>query len=47
MDLRRGAQLAVDTVVDFLKSHTKVITTPHEVAQVSWFWSDDNNNSRI
>lgn len=36
MDLRRGAQMAVDAVVDFLKSHTKVITTPQEVAQVKW-----------
>lgn len=35
MDLRRGAQMAVDAVVDFLKAHTKVITTPQEVAQVS------------
>ncbi|KAG0741861.1 hypothetical protein G6F57_000520 [Rhizopus arrhizus] len=35
MDLRRGAQMAVDAVVDFLKSHTKVITTPQEVAQVA------------
>ena len=36
MDLRRGAQMAVDAVVDFLKSHTKVITTPQEVAQVKY-----------
>ncbi|KAF7721312.1 chaperonin [Apophysomyces ossiformis] len=35
MDLRRGAQLAVDAVVDFLKTHTKVITTSAEVAQVA------------
>ncbi|KAI8365869.1 chaperonin Cpn60/TCP-1 family [Choanephora cucurbitarum] len=35
MDLRRGAQMAVDAVVDFLKQHTKIITTPQEIAQVA------------
>ncbi|KAI9314109.1 hsp60-like protein [Dichotomocladium elegans] len=34
MDLRRGAQAAVDAVVDFLKANTRVITTSEEVAQV-------------
>ena len=30
MDLRRGAQAAVDRVVDFLSKHTKTITTSEE-----------------
>lgn len=35
MDLRRGAQMAVDEVVKFLKQHSRVITTSEEIAQVS------------
>ncbi|KAG2227352.1 hypothetical protein INT45_004307 [Circinella minor] len=35
MDLRRGAQTAVDAVVDFLKANSRVITTSEEVAQVA------------
>ncbi|TDL19285.1 chaperonin GroL [Rickenella mellea] len=35
MDLRRGAQAAVDRVVDFLSKHTKTITTSEEIAQVA------------
>jgi chaperonin GroEL len=35
MDLRRGSQMAVDAVVGFLKQHTKIITTPQEIAQVA------------
>lgn len=34
MDLRRGAQAAVDAVVDFLKENSRVITTSSEIAQV-------------
>ncbi|KAJ2735250.1 chaperonin, partial [Coemansia sp. Cherry 401B] len=34
-DLRRGVQLAVDKVVEYLKSHAKPITTTHEIAQVA------------
>ena len=34
MDLRRGAQTAVDAVVDFLKANSRVITTSEEIAQV-------------
>ena len=34
MDLRRGIQLAVDTVVAELKKRTKMISTPQEIAQV-------------
>lgn len=37
MDLRRGAQLAVDEVVKFLKEHSRVITTSEEIAQVKKF----------
>ncbi|TDL15870.1 hypothetical protein BD410DRAFT_808577 [Rickenella mellea] len=35
MDLRRGAQAAVDRVVDFHSKHTKTITTSEEIAQVA------------
>jgi chaperonin GroEL len=35
MDLQRGAQAAVDRVVDFLSKHTKTITTSEEIAQVA------------
>jgi chaperonin GroEL (HSP60 family) len=35
MDLRRGVTLAVDAVIDYLKSSTKIITTSAEIAQVS------------
>ncbi|KAI8984402.1 hsp60-like protein [Mycotypha africana] len=35
MDLRRGVQMAVSAVVDFLKQNSKVITTPQEIAQVA------------
>jgi chaperonin GroEL len=35
MDLRRGATMAVDHVVKFLKEHTKAITSPQEIAQVA------------
>jgi chaperonin GroEL len=36
MDLRRGIQLAVDAVLEELKSITKNVTTAEEIAQVSW-----------
>ncbi|KAI5309797.1 chaperonin [Ascosphaera atra] len=35
MDLRRGIQSAVETVVDFLQSNKKDITTTEEIAQVA------------
>ncbi|CAO3617622.1 unnamed protein product [Cunninghamella blakesleeana] len=35
MDLRRGSQLAVDKVIEYLKANTKVITTSSEIAQVA------------
>jgi hypothetical protein len=35
MDLRRGIQLAVDAVLEELKSITKNVTTAEEIAQVS------------
>lgn len=35
MDLRRGAQQAVDAVVDFLRNNKRVITTSEEIAQVA------------
>ncbi|CAO3619232.1 unnamed protein product [Mucor hiemalis] len=35
MDLRRGATMAVDVVVKFLKDNTKAITSPQEIAQVA------------
>ncbi|KAG2198955.1 hypothetical protein INT47_013139 [Mucor saturninus] len=35
MDLRRGATMAVDAVVKFLQEHSKVITSPQEIAQVA------------
>ncbi|KAJ2005366.1 chaperonin [Coemansia thaxteri] len=34
-DLRRGVQLAVDRVVEYLKSQAKPITTTNEIAQVA------------
>jgi chaperonin GroEL len=38
LDLRRGAQLAVDHILEFLKTNTKVITTSGEIAQVSFIY---------
>lgn len=38
LDLRRGAQLAVDNVLEFLKSNSKVITTSAEIAQVGFYF---------
>ncbi|KAI8878225.1 GroEL equatorial domain-like protein, partial [Backusella circina FSU 941] len=35
LELRRGSQLAVDHVVEFLKANSKVITTSSEIAQVA------------
>ncbi|KAF9021643.1 chaperonin GroL [Hymenopellis radicata] len=35
MDLRRGAQAAVEKVVAYLSAHTKTITTSEEIAQVA------------
>jgi chaperonin GroEL len=35
MDLRRGAQAAVDRVVDYLSKHAKTVTTTAEIAQVA------------
>jgi hypothetical protein len=35
MDLRRGSQVAVDRVVNFLATNTKTITTTAEIAQVA------------
>jgi chaperonin GroEL len=35
MDLRRGAQAAVDRIVEFLSANTKTITTTSEIAQVA------------
>ncbi|XP_024517887.1 chaperonin CPN60, mitochondrial isoform X2 [Selaginella moellendorffii] len=35
MDLRRGMNMAVDTVVEYLKSKAKTISTPTEYAQVA------------
>ncbi len=37
MDLRRGIQLAVDAILEELKSITKSITTAEEIAQVRGF----------
>lgn len=34
MDLRRGINLAVDSVVSYLKSRAKMISTTEEIAQV-------------
>jgi len=34
MDLRRGVQLAVDAIVQFLRENSRVITTSEEIAQV-------------
>ena len=39
MDLRRGIQLAVDTVVKNLKSRATMISTTSEIAQVTQ-WGD-------
>ncbi|KAG9074855.1 chaperonin, partial [Ceratobasidium sp. UAMH 11750] len=35
MDLRRGAQKAVDKVIEFLEANKRVITTSEEIAQVA------------
>ncbi|CAE6482494.1 unnamed protein product, partial [Rhizoctonia solani] len=35
MDLRRGAQKAVDKVIEFLETNKRVITTSEEIAQVA------------
>ena len=35
MDLRRGSQAAVDSVIQFLSAQTKAITTTSEIAQVA------------
>ncbi|CAG8841310.1 24933_t:CDS:2, partial [Gigaspora margarita] len=35
MDLRRGVQLAVDAIVQFLRNNSRVITTSEEIAQVA------------
>jgi chaperonin GroEL len=35
MDLRRGTQAAVDTVIKFLEEHKREITTSEEIAQVA------------
>ncbi|CCC71399.1 hypothetical protein NCAS_0H00890 [Naumovozyma castellii] len=35
MDLRRGSQVAVEKVIEFLKEHKKEITTSEEIAQVA------------
>lgn len=34
MDLRRGVQMAVDSIVKFLREKSRVITTSEEIAQV-------------
>src|SRR5690554_7077449 len=34
MDLRRGVQMAVDAVVEYLRENKREITTTHEIAQV-------------
>lgn len=34
MDLRRGMTMAVDAVVDYLKSRARMISTSEEIAQV-------------
>ncbi|KAG9307404.1 hypothetical protein G9A89_017233 [Geosiphon pyriformis] len=35
MDLRRGVQLAVDAIVQFLREKSRVVTTSEEIAQVA------------
>ncbi|CAO3587722.1 unnamed protein product [Absidia cylindrospora] len=35
LDLRRGSQIAVDAVIDYLEKHTKQITTSAEISQVA------------
>ncbi|RGB39683.1 heat shock protein 60 [Rhizophagus diaphanus] len=35
MDLRRGVQMAVDSIVNFLREKSRVITTSEEIAQVA------------
>jgi len=42
MDLRRGAQKAVDKVLEILESNKRDITTSEEIAQVSY-----RNSSRV
>jgi chaperonin GroEL len=38
MDLRRGVQMAVDAIVQFLRESSRVITTSEEIAQVILSW---------
>lgn len=38
LDLRRGVQLAVNNVVDFLKANTRIVTTSAEIAQVRYIY---------
>ncbi|ORZ06719.1 hsp60-like protein [Absidia repens] len=35
LDLRRGSQIAVEAVIDYLEKHTKQITTSAEISQVA------------
>jgi chaperonin GroEL len=39
MDLRRGINMAVEAVVEHLKSKAKMISTSEEIAQVSDHWN--------
>jgi chaperonin GroEL len=39
MDLRRGINMAVDSVVEHLKSRAKMISTSEEIAQVPSYLS--------
>ena len=44
MDLRRGINMAVDSVVEHLKSRAKMISTSEEIAQVVIIFQSINQN---
>ena len=44
MDLRKGISMAVDSVVEHLKSRAKMISTSEEIAQVVIIFQSINQN---
>ena len=44
MDLRRGSQAAIDSVIQFLSAQTKAITTTSEIAQVATISANGNTH---
>ncbi|CAO3577598.1 unnamed protein product [Absidia cylindrospora] len=44
LDLRRGSQLAVDAVIEYLEKNTKTITTSAEISQVATISANGDKN---